>query len=52
MSALAGAVPGYVEAVTIVADPEPVARASAFALAEKLERRRFFITLKVMGEAA
>jgi hypothetical protein len=52
MPALADAVPGYVEAVTIVADPEPVARASAIALAERLERRRFTVSLMVMGEAA
>ena len=52
MPALASAVPSYIEAVTIVADPEPAARASATALAEKLKRRGFIITLKVMGEVA
>jgi phage/plasmid primase-like uncharacterized protein len=52
MSALASAVPSYVEAVTIVADPEPAALASATGLAEKLRHRGFIVTLKVMGEVA
>jgi hypothetical protein len=52
MPALASAVPSYVEAVTIVADPEPAARASATALAEQLKYRDFIVTLKVMGEVA
>jgi hypothetical protein len=52
MPALASAVPSYLEAITIVADPEPAARASATALAEKLRRRGFIVTLKVMGEVA
>ena len=52
MTALASAVPGYVEAVTIVADPEPAARASASALAERLLRRGFEVCVKVMGVAA
>jgi hypothetical protein len=52
MPPLASAVPSYVEAVTIVADPELPARASATTLAEKLRRRGFIITLKVMGEVA
>jgi putative DNA primase/helicase len=51
MPALADAVPRYVEAVTIVADPEPQARNSARALAEQLERRGFAVTVRVMGEA-
>jgi hypothetical protein len=51
MPALASAVPSYVEAVTIVSDPEPAARASAFTLAERLERRGFDVTVKPMGEA-
>jgi hypothetical protein len=51
MPALAEAVPCYVEAVTVVADPEPVARESARKLAERLDRRGFTVTLKVMGEA-
>ena len=51
MPALASAVPSYVEAVTIVADPEPEARASACALADRLERRGFAVDVKVMGEA-
>ena len=52
MPALVSAVPSHIEAVTIVADPEPAARASATALAEKLKRRGFIVTLKVMGEVA
>jgi phage/plasmid primase-like uncharacterized protein len=52
MPALASAVPSHIEAVTIVADPEPAARASATALTEKLKRRGFIVTLKVMGEVA
>lgn len=52
MPALASAVPSYAEAVKIVADPEPAARASAAALAEKLKRRGFIVTLRVMGEVA
>jgi hypothetical protein len=52
MPALASAVPSHVEAVTVLADPEPAARASATALAEKLRRRGFIMTLKVMGEVA
>jgi phage/plasmid primase-like uncharacterized protein len=51
MPALASAVPSYVEAVTIVADPEPEARASACALAERLERRGINVIVKPMGEA-
>jgi hypothetical protein len=52
MPALANAVPNYAEAVTIVADPEPGARASASALAGRLDRRGFAVIIKVMGEAA
>jgi hypothetical protein len=52
MPALADTVPGYVEFVTVVADPEPAARASACALADRLERRGFAVTVKVMGEPA
>jgi hypothetical protein len=52
MPALATAVPSCVEAITIVADPELPARASATALAEKLRRRGFIVTVKVVGEVA
>jgi hypothetical protein len=52
MPALADTVPGYVEFVTIVADPEPAARASACALAKRLERRGFEVRVKVMGDVA
>ena len=52
MPALADKVPGYVEIVTIVADPEPAARASACELAKRLERRNFKVLVKVMGEVA
>jgi phage/plasmid primase-like uncharacterized protein len=51
MPALASAVPSHIVAVTIVADPEPEARASACALAERLERRGFNVIVKPMGEA-
>ena len=51
MPALASAVPSYVEAVKIVADPEPAARASACALAQRLERRGFNVIVKPHGRS-
>jgi putative DNA primase/helicase len=52
MPALAENVPAYVDAVTVVADPEVAARASASTPAQKLERRGSLVSLKVFGEVA